>query len=139
MLLPRIIPCLLIQKNGLVKTTNFKNHKYIGDPINAVRIFNEKKVDEILILDIDASVSGKEPSYKMIEKIASECRMPMCYGGVIKTLEQAQKIISLGSEKVALSSGAINNPSLIKEIVKKIGSQSVVVVLDVKKRIFVNN
>lgn len=135
MLLPRIIPCLLIHKNGLVKTTNFKNHKYIGDPINAVRIFNEKKVDEILILDIDASVSGKEPSYNIIEKIASECRMPMCYGGGIKTLEQAQKIISLGSEKVALSSGAINNPSLIKEIVKKIGSQSVVVVLDVKKRI----
>lgn len=134
MLLPRIIPCLLIHKGGLVKTSCFKNHKYIGDPINAVRIFNEKKVDEILILDIDATVLGKEPSYNMIEKIASECRMPLCYGGGIKTSDQAQKIISLGAEKVAISSGIICNPSLINEIAKKIGNQSLVVVLDVKKR-----
>lgn len=134
MLRPRIIPCLLIQDKGLVKTVNFKDPKYVGDPINAVKIFNEKEVDELIVLDVDASAHGKEPDFNLIKILAGECRMPFCYGGGISTLEQAKKIISLGVEKVALSSSAISNPELIKEISIVIGKQSVVVVLDVKKK-----
>lgn len=136
MLRPRIIPCLLVKEKGLVKTINFKDPKYVGDPINAVRIFNEKEVDELMILDIDATVENREPDYKMIEHWASECRMPLCYGGGIKTVEQARKIFSLGVEKVAMSSAALLNPALIKEISESVGSQSVVVVIDVKKKLF---
>jgi cyclase len=133
MLRPRIIPCLLIQNKGLVKTVRFKNPKYVGDPINAVRIFNEKEVDEIMVLEIDATSGNLEPDYKMIENLAAECRMPLCYGGGIKTVEQAQRIFSLGVEKVAISSAAINNPGLIKEISTRVGNQSMIIVLDVKK------
>jgi cyclase len=132
MLRPRIIPCLLIQNKGLVKTQKFKDAKYVGDPINAVRIFNEKEVDEIMIIDIDATVCLREPDYKMIENLAAECRMPLCYGGGIKTVEQAQKIFSLGVEKVAISSQAVNSPYLIREIARRVGKQSIVVVIDVK-------
>lgn len=134
MLRPRIIPCLLIQDSGLVKTTNFKDAKYVGDPINAVKIFNEKESDELIVVDIDATVKNKEPDYKQIQRMAAECRMPLCYGGGIKTAEQAKRIISLGVEKVAISSAAIERPELISEVAEAIGSQSVVVVLDVKKR-----
>jgi imidazole glycerol-phosphate synthase subunit HisF len=133
MLRPRIIPSLLVHQKGLVKTVNFGNSKYVGDPINAVRIFNEKEVDELIVLDIDATVENREPDFNMIKNLAAECRMPFCYGGGIKTVEQAKKIINLGAEKVALSSAAIENPNLIKEIAKAVGNQSVVVVLDVKK------
>lgn len=136
MLRPRIIPSLLIHDLGLVKTVNFKNPKYVGDPINAVRIFNEKGVDELAIFDIDASVLGKEPNYKLIENLAQQSRMPLCYGGGVKTVQQAQKIFSLGVEKIALSSGICQNPSLVTEIAEKVGSQSVIAVLDVKKTFF---
>ncbi|MDQ0067551.1 AglZ/HisF2 family acetamidino modification protein [Chryseobacterium lathyri] len=136
MLRPRIIPCLLVHDKGLVKTEHFKNPRYLGDPMNAVRIFNEKEVDELIILDIDATVEGRGPDFKMIEHWAEECRMPLCYGGGVTTVEQAQKIFSLGVEKIAFSAGAINNPEIIKEISEKVGSQSVVVVLDVKKKLF---
>ena len=136
MLRPRIIPCLLVKNKGLVKTLQFKDGKYVGDPINAVRIFNEKEADELMVIDIDATSSNNEPDYKMIENLASECRMPLCYGGGIKTLEQSQRIFSLGVEKIALSSAAIQNPSIVSEIASKVGSQSVVVVLDVKKKMF---
>ena len=136
MLRPRIIPCLLVKNKGLVKTVKFKDGKYLGDPINAVRIFNEKEADELMVIDIDATYNNNEPNYKMIENLASECRMPLCYGGGIKTLEQAQKIFSLGVEKIAISSAAIQNPSIISDIASKVGSQSVVVVLDVKKKMF---
>lgn len=136
MLRPRIIPCLLIRNKGLVKTIQFKDGKYVGDPINAVRIFNEKESDELMVIDIDATTNNIEPDYKMIENIASECRMPLCYGGGIKTIEQAQRIFSLGVEKIAISSAAIQNPSLVSELATKVGSQSVVVVIDVKKKIF---
>ena len=112
----------------------FKTPKYLGDPINAVKIFNEKEADELVVLDIDASVKGAEPDYKMIANLAAECRMPLCYGGGVHSAEQAKKIIALGVEKVALSSAAIENPGLIKQIADEIGRQSVVVVLDVKKR-----
>jgi cyclase len=133
MLRPRIIPCLLIQNGGLVKTMRFSNPKYIGDPLNSVRIFNEKEVDELFVADIDATVLGREPNYSLITKLASECRMPLCYAGGLKTLEQVERIINLGVEKVAISSAAIKNPELIFEVARKIGNQSIVVVLDVKK------
>lgn len=136
MLRPRIIPCLLVHERGLVKTTKFKDPKYVGDPINAVKIFNEKEVDELTVLDIDATVNNAEPDYNLIRILASECRMPLCYGGGVKTLEQAQRIVQLGVEKVALSSAAIDNPSLITQIADSIGTQSVVVVLDIKKKFF---
>lgn len=138
MLFPRIIPCLLIHNKGLVKTTKFKDPKYVGDPINAVKIYNEKEVDEIIIVDIDASINSLEPDYKLIENLATECRMPLCYGGGIKTVEQAQRIFNLGVEKIAISSSAIMNPSLISNIAKRVGNQSVVVVLDIKKKMFSN-
>jgi cyclase len=144
MLRSRVIPCLLIHNKGLVKTVNFTNPKYVGDPINVVKIFNEKEVDEILILDIDATANSVEPNYSLIEKLALECRMPLCYGGGINTVEQACKIIELGVEKISLSSAIIKNTSLISSIAKTIGSQSVVAVIDIKKTfdgyaVFINN
>lgn len=145
MLRPRIIPCLLIQDKGLVKTVRFKNPKYIGDPLNAVRIFNEKEVDELVVLDISATSEQREPDYKTIEFLAAECRMPLCYGGGVKTVDQAQRIFGLGVEKVAISSAAIEDPKLITKIAERVGNQSVVVIIDVKKKlmggfeIFLNN
>lgn len=135
MLRPRIIPSLLVHDNGLVKTVNFKNAKYVGDPINAVKIFNEKEVDELAVFDIDATVLNKEPDYALIEKLANQSRMPLCYGGGVKTVKQAQRIFGLGIEKIALSSAVISNPELISEIANRVGNQSVVVVLDVKKKL----
>jgi imidazole glycerol-phosphate synthase subunit HisF len=132
MLRPRIIPSLLIHDRGLVKTVQFADPKYVGDPINTVRIFNEKEVDELSVFDIDASVNGSEPNYEVIENLASECRMPLCYGGGIKTVEHATQIIGLGVEKISLSSAAVENPQLIQDISAHIGSQSVVVVIDIR-------
>ena len=136
MLRPRIIPCLLVRDKGLVKTTKFKDARYLGDPMNAVRIFNEKEADELMILDIDATVQGRGPDFEMIEHWAQECRMPLCYGGGITNAEQAQKIFALGVEKVAISHGALKNPTIVTELAEKVGSQSVVIVLDVKKKLF---
>lgn len=134
MLRPRIIPCLLIHNGGLVKTVQFKDPKYVGDPINAVRIFNEKEVDELMVLDIDASRLGREPNETLIKTLASECRMPFCYGGGVKTVEQIEKLVSLGVEKVAISSSAVTNPELISSAARRVGNQSVVVVIDVKTK-----
>lgn len=131
MLRPRLIPCLLIQKRGLVKTVRFRDPKYIGDPINAVRIFNEKEVDELFIMDIDATVGGTPPDLRMIELLASESRMPLCYGGGIKNVGQAKEIIRLGVEKVAFSSAVIARPEIISAVADELGVQSVVVVLDI--------
>ena len=133
MLLPRIIPCLLVKNKGLVKTVRFKSPIYVGDPINAVKIFNEKEVDELIVLDIDATTNNREPDYKMIENLAAECRMPLCYGGGVTTVEQIRRIIISGVEKVSISSAAISNPMLVKEAAEVFGSQSIVVVIDVKK------
>jgi cyclase len=134
MLRPRIIPCLLIHKGGLVKTQAFKAPKYVGDPINAVKIFNEKEADELMVLDIDASVNHVEPNYGLIAKLAAECRMPLCYGGGISTAEQASRIIDLGVEKVSISSAAVADPTLLTRIADAIGRQSVVAVVDVRKK-----
>lgn len=135
MLRPRITPCLLVHEGGLVKTVGFQNPKYVGDPINAVKILNEKEADELIVLDIDATVRGTDPDYQLIAHIAAECRMPLCYGGGVRSAEQAKKVVRLGVEKVAISAAAIDNPSLITRIANEIGRQSTVVVLDVKKRI----
>jgi cyclase len=117
-----------------VKSTKFKDYKYVGDPINAVKIFNEKEVDELIVLDIDATKENRGPNLKMIKNLANECRMPLCYGGGISCVEQAVDIISLGVEKVALSYSALQDIELCKEIADIIGNQSVVVVIDVKKK-----
>jgi imidazole glycerol-phosphate synthase subunit HisF len=135
MLRPRVIPCLLIHEGGLVKTVGFANPKYVGDPINAVKIFNEKESDELMVLDIDASASGADPDYKTIAQLAAECRMPLAYGGGVRTAEQAKRIIRLGVEKVAVSAAAMERPTLITDMADAIGRQSVVVVLDVKKKL----
>lgn len=136
MLRSRLIPCLLVHRKGLVKTTQFKDPKYVGDPINAVKIFNEKEVDELIVLDIDATVEGRGPNFELIERLANECRMPFCYGGGVTTVEEAQRIVMLGAEKVALSSAAINDPNFISKVGNVIGFQSVVVILDYKMRKF---
>jgi cyclase len=132
MLRPRIIPCLLIHKGGLVKTVQFGNPKYVGDPLNAVRIFNEKEVDELIVIDIDASREKRVPNEKLLAQLASECRMPLCYGGGVKTVEQVERLIALGIEKVALGSAAVDNPQLVACAAERVGSQSIVVVIDVK-------
>jgi len=133
MLRPRIIPCLLIHNGGLVKTVKFSAPKYVGDPLNAVRIFNEKEVDELMVVDIDASRHMREPDYKLIANLARECRMPLSYGGGVKTVEQFDRIIGLGVEKVAVSSAAVDDPTLISRAAARVGSQSVVAVIDVKR------
>ncbi len=133
MLRPRIIPCLLVRRGGLVKTVRFGEAKYVGDPINAVKIFNEKEADELMVVDIDASRDGAEPNVRLISQFAVECRMPLCYGGGIRTVDQAKRIIGLGVEKIALSSAAVEAPSLVSEIAREVGNQSVVVVFDVKQ------
>jgi cyclase len=134
MLRPRIIPCLLVHKGGLVKTQGFKNPKYLGDPINAVKIFNEKEADELMVLDIDATVLEREPDFGLISKLAAECRMPLCYGGGVKTVEQVQRLVQMGVEKVAVSAASIANPGLLSDMAAAVGRQSVVAVLDVRKR-----
>jgi imidazole glycerol-phosphate synthase subunit HisF len=112
----------------------FTDDKYVGDPINAVKIFNEKEADELIVVDIDASAKGLTPNVKLIAQFAFECRMPLCYGGGIKTVDQARTIIGLGVEKIAISSAAVENPALVGAIARAVGSQSVVVVFDVRKR-----
>ena len=134
MLRPRIIPCLLVHKGGLVKTQKFGSPKYVGDPINAVKIFNEKEADELMVVDIDAAVNKVEPNYALIAKLAAECRMPLCYGGGVTTAEQASRIIDLGVEKVSVSSAAVADPALLVRMAEAIGRQSVVAVLDVRKK-----
>jgi cyclase len=134
MLRPRITPCLLIHNGGLVKTVGFGTPKYVGDPVNAVKIFNEKESDELIVVDIDATAKSAEPNFRLIGQIAVECRMPLCYGGGIRTSEHAKRLIGLGVEKVAISAIAVERPQLITEIAEAVGSQSVVVVLDVRKQ-----
>jgi cyclase len=123
-----------VHKGGLVKTQAFKDPKYVGDPINAVRIFNEKEADELMVLDIDATVNKAAPDFGLIAKLAAECRMPLCYGGGVTTAEQAARIVDMGVEKVAVSAAAIADPTLLTEMAAAVGKQSVVAVLDVRKR-----
>lgn len=133
MLIHRVIPCLLLSGGGLVKTLNFAKPKYVGDPINAVKIFNDKEVDELMVLDIDASKEGRGPDFAVIEELAGECFMPLCYGGGIRNLDDARTLFSLGVEKVALQSAVVRTPGLIREIADRAGEQAVVVSIDVKR------
>lgn len=134
MLRPRVIPVLLLKGRGLYKTVQFKNPKYVGDPINTVKIFNEKEVDEICILDISATLEGRVPNLELIKEIASESFMPLSYGGGIRSLEQARAIFNCGVEKIVLNSLAFESPDIVRDIVKYAGSSSVVVSVDVGKK-----
>jgi cyclase len=135
-MIPRIIPILLLRKYGLYKGVKFKDYTYIGDPINAVKIFNDKNVHELIFLDIEASKENRVINVDFVEKIADECYMPFAVGGGIKTLEEASNLIKAGAEKVCLNTNAILNLNLVKEISDVYGHQSVVVSIDIKKNIF---
>jgi imidazole glycerol-phosphate synthase subunit HisF len=133
--MPRLIPCLLLSssRGGLVKTRRFREPKYVGDPINAVRIFNEKEVDELMVLDIDAAKERRGPDFEMAEQLASECFMPLCYGGGIRSFEDARTLFSLGVEKVALQSAFFREPAILRRIADHAGEQAVVASVDVHK------
>jgi cyclase len=133
MLRSRIAPFLLLRGNGLVKTQKFGDPKYVGDPINAVKIFNEKEVDELTLLDIDATASCRGPNMALLKDIAAESRMPLCYGGGVTNAETAARIIALGYEKVSVSHAALERPNLVSEMAERLGRQSVVVTIDVRK------
>ncbi len=132
MLKHRVIPALLLHQEGLVKTRRFTDRKYVGDPLNAIRIFNEKEVDELLLLDISASREGREPNYELIQSFATECFMPLCYGGGIASLEHAERLFRLGVEKVSLQTAARSDMTLITQIAERYGSQAVVGAVDIK-------
>ena len=133
---PRVIPCLLIKDEGIVKTVRFSAPNYLGDVINAVKIFNEKEVDELCLLDITASKQNKEPDYLLLKNIASEAFMPLSYGGGINNIEQAKKLYHIGYEKIIINTGFVKTPKLVEEIARYAGSQSVVVSIDVKRNLF---
>lgn len=136
MLIPRVIPCLLLKGLGLVKTRRFKDPVYLGDPRNTIKIFNEKEVDELVVLDILATREGREPNYELLSEMTSECFMPLGYGGGITNLKQMEKILQLGVEKVVVNSHAVKKPELITEAAKVFGGQSVVVSIDVKQSLW---
>lgn len=136
---PRVIPCLLLKNKGLVKTVKFKKPTYVGDPINAIKILNDKEVDELIFLDISATVDNASVQLDMLEKIATECFMPVCYGGGIRSIKVIKDIFSIGIEKVSISSYAVDNPGFIREAADTFGSQSISVCIDVKKNFFGKN
>lgn len=135
MLRTRVIPCLLLKGRGLVKTVKFADPKYVGDPMNAVKIFNEKEVDELMLLDITASEEGRGPDFQLIEEIAEECFMPVAYGGGITSMDHIRRILKLGVEKVVLNRAALERPELVTEAAREFGAQAVVVSIDVKRKL----
>lgn len=135
-LLPRVIPVLLLRGQGLYKTIRFEKPRYVGDPINVVRIFNDKEVDELVLLDTTATAEGRGPDMEMLAQIAGECFMPLCFGGGLRTVEQIRAVLGLGVEKVALNTAAIEAPELIRRAADVVGSQSIVVAIDVRRRLF---
>ena len=128
----RVIPILLLKNFGLYKSVKFKDHRYVGDPINAIRIFNEKEVDELVFLDIEATIKKQPPDLQMLADIASECFMPLCYGGGINSIKEIERILYTGVEKVSINTSAFEKPNLIREAVKEFGSSTIVVSIDVK-------
>jgi len=132
----RVIPCLLLRRAGLYKTVQFKDPKYLGDPINAVRIFNEKEVDELIFLDIEATTLGRPPDLQMLKSIAGECFMPLCYGGGVSTLAAIEKILKVGVEKVAMNTAIVEKPDVVREAVRIHGSSTIVAALDFKRTLF---
>jgi cyclase len=129
----RIIPCLLLRNRGLVKTVRFDRPVYVGDPMNAVRIFNDKEADELVFLDITASRAGRPPDFALVADIASECFMPFCYGGGIRSVEDARRLTQLGAEKIVLNTAALADLTLVSRAAGVFGSQSVVVGIDVRR------
>jgi len=138
MLQTRIIPCLLLKDDSLVKTVNFKKPGYIGDPVNTARIFNELEVDELVLLDISATNNNRKPNFKILAELANECFMPLAYGGGINNFEDAKKIFKIGIEKIIINSVTFTNPSLIKQLAEHFGNQAIVVSIDIKKNMFGN-
>jgi cyclase len=134
MLKTRVMPCLLLKDGALVKTVKFKDPAYIGDPINAIRIYNEKEVDELIFLDITATIEHRPPPYKVLSEIASECFMPVAYGGGVRDIEDIRKILNLGIEKVAINSYAVENPDFVRSAADKFGSSTIVVSVDVRRK-----
>ena len=134
MLAVRVMPCLLLRRRALVKTTRFKNANYIGDPVNTLRIFNEKEVDELILLDITATSEARPPQFGLVEEVASECFMPLAYGGGVRTVDDFSRLYSAGVEKVAINAAAIEEPELIRRAADRFGSQSVIVSIDAKRR-----
>lgn len=132
----RVIPCLLLKGRGLVKTVNFSNPKYVGDPVNAVKIFNEKEADELVFLDITATVENRKPNFSFLKDIASECFMPFAYGGGIRDIDDIYRLFKLGVEKVIINSYVLEDMNFIKNASDIFGSQSIVVAVDVKRNIF---
>ena len=137
-MLKRVIPVLLLSGKGLIKTERFSNSKYIGDAINAVKIFSEKEVDEIVFMDIEATKQKKEPDYELIKAISSEAYMPFAYGGGVKTLKQAEKILRNGAEKIIINNAFWTNPTEVKNMIREFGSQSVAICINVKKNLLGN-
>lgn len=135
MLNTRVIPCLQLVNQALVKTVKFGKYRYIGDPINTVRIFNELEVDELCFLDIRATVENRQPNLKILVEIANECFMPLSYGGGVKDLETCEKILSIGFEKIIINSAACKNENIIKQIARYSGTQSVIASIDVQRTI----
>jgi len=131
--IPRIIPCLLLKGNGLVKGVKFRNHRYLGDPLNAVKIFNDKEVDELVFLDITATREKRRPALETVQDIADECYMPFAFGGGLRTIDDMRLVFAAGAEKIVLNTAAVENPQLIAEAAGCFGSQSVVVAIDVKR------
>lgn len=136
MLQVRVIPCLLLRGNGLVKTQEFRNPKYVGDPINAIKIFNDKEVDELVLLDIAAWVEGRPPNFSLIGEVASECFMPIAYGGGLRSVDEARRVLKLGVEKVVFNSTAWRDRSVIEQASWEFGAQAVVASVDVRRRMF---
>lgn len=136
MLLARVMPCLLLRGAALVKTIQFRNPNYVGAPVNAVRIYNEKEVDELIFLDITATADGKRPPLKLLSEIASECFMPVAYGGGLRRMEDVDAVLSLGVEKVAINSHAVAEPGFVTRVAEKYGSQAVVISVDVRRTLF---
>lgn len=136
MLNHRVIPCLLLSNGGLVKTRRFKNGVYIGDPINAIRIFNEKEVDELVLLDIRASLDNRGPNYDLLKEIAGECFMPLAYGGGITSIDQIRTLLRIGIEKVILNTAVNRDPNFVREAVATFGSQAITASIDVRRKLF---
>lgn len=136
MLRKRVLPCLLLKKGRLVKTVKFGDPSYVGDPINAVRIYNEKEVDDLIVLDIGAPVDGTPVPLALLGRMASECFMPLAYGGGLRTLDDVRQVLSIGAEKVALNTAAVDNPALVRQAADVFGSQAIIVSIDVRKRLF---
>jgi imidazole glycerol-phosphate synthase subunit HisF len=132
----RVIPCLLLRGAGLVKTRQFKDPKYVGDPINAIKIFNDKECDELMLLDITATQEQRGPSFSIIEEVASECFMPLAYGGGVRTVDEMRRVLKLGVEKVVLNSTALKAPDVVRDASREFGAQAVVASIDVRKRLF---